>query len=119
MKYVFQLSIILLVSLAGEALHALIPLPVPASIYGLLIMLLGLMTKIISVERVKDAGNFLLNIMPLLFVPAVVGLIGVWGDVSKVLLPIAVIVPLTTVIVMAVTGRVTQFVLRKGRRERE
>lgn len=79
MKYVFQLCIILLVSLTGELLHALLPLPVPASIYGLLLMLLCLVTKVIKLKHVEGAGNFLLQIMPLLFVPAAVGLLGIWG----------------------------------------
>lgn len=116
MKFIYQLLIILLVSLAGELLHALIPLPVPASIYGLLLMLLCLVTKVIKPGHVEGAGSFLLHIMPLLFVPAAVGLLGVWGDVSKLLLPLAVILPVTTVIVFALSGRVTQFMLRKGKR---
>lgn len=119
MRFIFQLCIILFISFLGELLHLLIPLPIPASIYGLVIMLLCLVTKIIKVEQVKGAGNFLLQIMPLLFVPAVVGLLDAWGELSSFLLPIAIIVPLTTVIVMASAGLVTQFVLKKGKGEEQ
>ena len=44
MKYVRQFWIILLISAMGEALHVLIPLPVPASVYGLVIMLIALVS---------------------------------------------------------------------------
>ena len=117
MKYVFQLCLILFISFLGEILHALIPLPVPASIYGLVLMLICLVSKIIKLDWVKDTGNLLLEIMPLLFVPPAVGLIAQWSDVSKMLLPIIITIPVTTIIVMVVSGRATQFMLRKGKRE--
>lgn len=58
MKYVRQFWIILLISAMGEALHVLIPLPVPASVYGLVIMLIALGTHIIRLEQVKEAAEF-------------------------------------------------------------
>jgi len=119
MRFIFQLCIILLISFLGELLHLLIPLPIPASIYGLVIMLLCLITKIIKVEHVKGAGSFLLQIMPLFFVPAIVGLMDAWGELSGFLIPIAVIITLTTIIVMASAGLVTQFILKKGKGEKQ
>ena len=65
MKFIKQFSIILIISLIGEALHYFIPLPVPASIYGLLIMLAGLQTKLIPLDSVQEASYFLIDIMPL------------------------------------------------------
>lgn len=58
MKYVRQFWIILLISAMGEALHVLIPLPVPASVYGLVIMLIALGTHIIRLDRSKKQLNF-------------------------------------------------------------
>lgn len=113
MKLIFQLCVILLISFAGEILRQVIPLPIPASIYGLLIMLFCLMTKVIKLEQVKKAGYFLIEIMPLLFIPPAVGLISAWPALSGMLIPLIVIVLATTVIVMGVSGRVTQALLRK------
>ncbi len=113
MTFIFQLCIILLISLVGEALHALIPLPVPASIYGLALMLVCLKTKLIRIERANKAGAFLLEIMPLLFIPAAVGLLTAWDALQSILLPIIVLIFVVTVIVMAVTGRMAQWMLRK------
>ena len=55
MKFIRQFLIIILISFAGELLHAILPLPVPASIYGLLILLAGLQTKVIPLKAVDEA----------------------------------------------------------------
>ena len=70
MKYIKQFSIIITVSFLGEVLHALLPLPIPASIYGLLLMLAGLCCHIIPMDGVKETGKFLVEVMPLMFIPA-------------------------------------------------
>ena len=111
MKLIYQLCVILLISFIGEILRLLIPLPIPASIYGLLIMLFCLKMKIIKLDKVKKVGYFLIEIMPLMFIPAAVGLISVWDELSGILLPVIIITLATTVIVMAVTGRTAQAIL--------
>ena len=115
MKYVRQFWIILLISAMGEALHVLIPLPVPASVYGLVIMLIALGTHIIRLEQVKEAAEFLIEIMPVMFIPAAAGLIDSWGILQPVIIPLGIITVVTTVFVMVVTGLVTQGIIRKGK----
>lgn len=119
MKYVRQFGIILLLSTLGEVLHALLPLPVPASVYGLVFMLGALISGILKLEQVKEAAEFLIEIMPVMFIPAGVGFLTAWGALKPVWFPVAVITVVTTVIVMVVTGHVTQFVIRRGRREKK
>lgn len=114
MKYIKQLSIILLISFVGEVLHSLLPLPVPASIYGLVLMFLCLMTGVVRLEQVHTTARYLIEIMPLLFIPAGVGLLDAWGVLKPVFVPIVVITLLSTIIVMGVSGRVTQAILRLG-----
>lgn len=114
MKYIGQLAIILTITFIGEVLNSTLPLPIPGSIYGFLIMLLCLQFKIIKLDMVKDVGSFLLDIMSVMFVPAAVGLIVIWTDVSQNIMEIFLICVVTTVIVMVVTGKVTDLVLRKS-----
>ena len=111
MKLLYQFGIIMFVTFLGEFLHCLIPLPIPASIYGLLLMLAGLMTKVIKLEQVKIATDFLIEIMPPMFIPAAVGLIVTWSDLKVILVPVLVITCITTVFVMVVTGRTAQAVM--------
>ena len=61
MKYLKQFGIILGLSLLGELLNYLIPLPVPASIYGLVLMFLCLHFKVIKLGDVKETAVFLMN----------------------------------------------------------
>lgn len=118
MKYVKQLMIILLVSLLGEVLHAYIPLPIPASIYGLILMLAGLCTGAIKLAAVEETAKFLVSIMQVMFIPAAVGLLDAWGVLRPVLLPVTVIMVVSTVLVMVVSGKVAQWVQsREGKAE--
>ena len=113
MKYLKQFLIIILVSCIGEILNHYIPLPIPASIYGLVLMLGLLLFKIIPVNAVKDAAEFLINIMPVMFIPAGVGLIVHWEQLKPMLIPTCIIIVVTTILVMITTGKVSDFILGK------
>lgn len=117
MKLLYQFGVILTITFIGEVLHSFLPLPIPASIYGLLLMLFCLCTKIVKLSQVKIAGDFLIDIMPPMFIPAAVGIIVAWADLQEILLPVVVITFVTTVIVMVCTGRITQAILRLKKRE--
>lgn len=116
MKYIRQFALILTVSFVGEILKQLLPLPIPASIYGLVLMLTALCTGIIRLEAVKETAKFLVEIMPLMFLPAAVGLTQSWEIVRPSLLPLIVITVVSTVAVMAVSGRMTQVMIRKDQK---
>ena len=119
MKHVQQFSIILLISVIGELLKTFLPLPVPASVYGLIIMLVALLTGILKLDQVKGAADFLVEIMPVMFVPAGVGLIKAWSTLKPICVPVLIMTFISTVIVMVVTGKVTQGVIRMGKRGTE
>ena len=93
------------VSFIGEILHAVLPLPIPASIYGLVLMLALLMTGALKLDAVEDAGKFMIEIMPVMFIPAGVGLMESWGELKAVLVPVLVITLVSTIVVMVVSGR--------------
>lgn len=117
MKYVRQFVIIMLFTFLGEVLKALLPFPVPASIYGLITLLIALETKLLPLASVQDVGEFFVEIMPLTFIPAGVGLLESWGVMKPMLGSLILTVVVSTILVMAVSGLVTQGViaLRKRR----
>ena len=119
MKYLKQFLIILVISYAGELLKYVLPLPIPASIYGMVILLVGLLTGLIALDAVKDVGKFLIEIMPVMFIPAGGGLMSSWGTLKPLLLPVSIITVVTIVTVMAATGKVSQWVIRKGKSDKE
>ena len=91
MKYLRQLLIILIFSFAGEVLHYLIPIQIPASIYGLVLLFIALMTGLIQLPQVEETAKFLIEIMPMMFIPAGVGLLESWGVLKPILVPVIVI----------------------------
>ncbi len=113
MKYLNQIAIIFGVSFAGEMVYSFLGLPIPASIYGLIIMMVLLETKIVKFEQIKDVGSFMLNVMIVTFVPSTVGVMTAVEELKTFLIPILIVLFLVTVIVMVVTGRVSQFVIER------
>lgn len=114
MKYIKQFAIILSISLIAELMEYLIPIPVAASIYGLVLMLIGLITKLIPLEKVEGAADFLVEIMPIMFIPATVGIMASADALKEMLIPLCVICVVTTILIMAVTGKVSQSIIRRS-----
>lgn len=119
MKTLGQIVIILLVSFAGELLNYCLPLPIPASIYGIVILFCLLEFKVIPLRAVKETGDFLVSIMQLMFIPAAVGLLEAWDVIAPNWLPYILITLTSTIVVMFFSGRVTQAVIRLGRVKEE
>ena len=113
MKYIKQLAIIIMVCFAGELVRFIVPLPVPGSIWGLVLMFVLLVTGVIKLEKVETVADFLVDCMPIMFVPGGVGLMRSWSTL-KSMLPAAVCsIVLVTPFVMVVTGKVTQKMIEK------
>ena len=116
MKYIKQLAIIVLVCFAGELVRYIVPLPVPGSIWGLVLMFILLVTGVIKLEKVEKTAEFLVDCMPIMFVPGGVGLMRSWSTL-KSMLPAAICsIVLVTPFVMLVTGKVTQKLIDRGDR---
>ena len=108
MKLIFEFARIAAFCFAGEVCHLVLPLPIPASVYGLILLLLALRFGIVKLEQVKDVGLFLTGIFPLLFVPAAAGVMELWAEMGNMLLPIIIAIVPVTVLVLASAGRTTQ-----------
>lgn len=112
MRLVKQFTILVATCFIGEILHRLIPLPVPASIYGLVLMFAALQTKIMPLDAVEEISDGLLGIMPLLFIPSTVGLILAWPILKVHWLQFTIIGVGSTIAVFFAAGHVTQLVIR-------
>ena len=113
MKLLRQVALILLISFVGEILKTVIPLPIPASVYGLVLMLIALCSGILRTSQVREAAFFFIEIMPVMFIPAGVGLLESWPQLSPIGVPVAIITLVSTVVVMIISGKITQFVIHK------
>ena len=116
-KYIFQFARITAFCLAGEVLAAVLPLPIPASVYGLLLLAAALKFGVLKLDQVRETGLFLTGIFPLLFVPAAAGVMELWAEMGNMLLPIIIAIIPVTVLVMVSAGRTTQAMT--GRKKKE
>lgn len=117
MKYAKQLAVIGLVSFAGEFLSMTLPLPVPGSVYGMLLLFLCLCLKIIRLSQIEETADFLLLVMPLFFIAPGISIIDTYSQVKDSLLALVLISFATALLTMVVTGHVTQFLIRRGKKK--
>lgn len=117
MKYLKQFTLILAYTFIGEILHTVLPFPIPASIYGIVLLFLTLEFKIIKLEKVKETGKFFIEIMPIMFIPSSVGLMDSWSLIKQSFLPYITIPIISTILVMGVSAWITQRVIRLDKKK--
>ena len=119
MKFLIQFMIIIAFSLLGELLDYFLPLPIPASIYGIVLLFVALELKWVKVKDIRETSSFLIAVMPVMFIPAAVGLIDSWKSIGNSWLEYIIVTVLTTFVVMGVSGWITQFVIQRNKVQKE
>lgn len=119
MKYLHEAVIIAAITFAAEIIKYFVPLPVPASIYGLILLFFLLKTGLLKLEQIENVGGLLLELMPLLLVPASVSFLTVLDTIQGMLLPVLVMGFVGTTAVMITTGRVSQWMIRRKEKGHE
>ena len=113
MKYITQLSLILGITLLGEVLQRVLPVSIPAAVYGLALLFLALSTGLIKLDQVKETGDFLRSLLPLLFVGPTVGILEHWQLIRQELIPLVTVILVSTTVTYVVSGLVTQRLNKK------
>lgn len=111
MKYIKQLLVIIAVSFAGEIVHKFLPLPIPAGIYGIAVLFACLELKIVKLSSVKETADFLLEVMPIMFIPPAVGLIEVAEQLYANWFIYFAAAILSTFAVMFAAGKTAQYIV--------
>ena len=101
-------------SLVGEALQRLVPVTIPASVWGLALLFAALCLKVVKVTQVKEVGTFLTSLLPVLFVGPTVGIVEHWSLIQPQLLAIVLLLVASTMLTFGISGRLTQRFSRKG-----
>ena len=113
MHYLKQFAVIIAISAISELLAIFIPLPIPASIYGMSLLFLLLMTGVLKLQQVENAANLLLGIMPALFVVSGAGLITSYGQISEHFFGWVAVNIGSTIVILATTGLLAQGMIRR------
>ncbi|MGF6907376.1 CidA/LrgA family protein [Fusobacterium sp. PH5-44] len=112
-----SLLIILAINYLGVVLTETLHLPIPGNVLGMILLFIVLFAKILKFDLIKDSGNFLLANMVVFFIPSTVGIIKDYHQIQNDLLKILLIIFISTIITMVITGRVVQFIIKKGGRK--
>lgn len=118
MKYMMQIGIIATLSFIAELLHFFLPLPIPASVYGLVILFVLLCFKVIKLPQVEDVADWMLSVMPIFFIAPSVGLINSFDSIKGQVIPLVFICFISTVVVTALTGLIAQGIIRLQKRKK-
>ncbi len=117
MKYIKQFGIIVLLAFLGELLHEVLPFPIPASIYGILLLFLCLEWKVIPVSAIRETSRFLIDVMPIMFIPAAAGLMDSWQIIKASWVSYGIITVVSTFAVMIISGKTVQAVMKLAKRK--
>lgn len=116
MQYVRQFFIILLLSFAGEIVHQLVPAPIPASVYGLVLFFLCLQFKIVKLESVEAVSRFFLILLPMTLVPLTVGIVDSIDVLYKVAVPAILLGVFGTILTALAAGGAAEVIVRRNER---
>ena len=118
-RTVAQIGIIIVFYLLGQAIVDFTGMIIPGSIIGLVLLWLALFFKVLNVKYIQKGASFLLAFLTLFFIPSTVAVINYPEllTLSGGLLILAVIV--STLISLAVTGKVSQFIEKKEQQKKE
>lgn len=117
MKYLSQCAFIFGFTFLGEVLHAILPLPIPAAIYGLCLLFIALCAGLVKPEQVSGVSRFLIAVMGILFVAPGVNLMDSVALLQGNLVGIVVVVLASTVVVFGAAGLITQWILGRKRHD--
>jgi holin-like protein len=101
----------------GAALKEIIPLPIPASMFGLILLFLALYLKIVKLEWVEKGAIWLMAELLLFFVPSAVGIVNYDDILSFQGAEIVLLIAVSTVIVLGMTALVAERITDRKRGE--
>ena len=118
MKIMIQIAILFSICWASQIVEAVLPIPFPASVIGMVLLLLLLLARVLQVDHIREKSDFLLSNMAFFFIPAGVSVINYFDVLSSTLLPLLIISVITTVLTFAVTAfavHLTQILIARRR----
>ena len=119
MKYLIQTGIITAICFVGEMLAIVLPLPIPGSIYGVILLFTLLCLHIIKPEHICDICDFFMQILPFLFVSPAVKIMTSFDILLQNLIPFIIVLFTSTLAVTIITGSVSQLVIKMRKETRK
>ena len=119
MDYVKQFCIIMVVYFLGIVLSLILPLPIPSAIWGFVLMFALLCTKVIKINKVERAGDFLIRCFPIIYLYNGTHIIQTFMALGKDLIFVLAISLIGLVVCALSAGLCTQYVCKALQKRRE
>ena len=97
-KIICQIAIIFTICWISQIVEAVLPFPFPASVIGMVLLLILLLVRALKVDHIREKSDFLLSNMAFFFIPAGVGILENFDALRQSLLPFLLVCVLTTII---------------------
>ena len=119
MKIIKQIGIIFTVCWGSLVIEKILPFAFPASVIGMILLLICLMAGILKMEHIQEKADFLLENMAFFFIPAGVSIINYFDVLKNSVIQLIVICVVSTVVTFAVTAYTVTFTIRLMNRRKE
>lgn len=119
MSYFKGFFIIITCLFAGEISQEILPFPIPSLIYGMIYLFLLLVSGLVKIDDIEDTSNLLVANLSIMFVPLGVQLIRDWEILSEIIIPLLVIIIVSSFASLATIAKVIQWVQGKQKERRE
>ena len=119
MKIICQIAIIFTICWISQIVEAILPFPFPASVIGMVLLLILLLVRVLKVDHIREKSDFLLSNMAFFFIPAGVSIINYFDILASNLIPLLVICLVSTLLTFAVTAwtvRLTRYLMDRRKK---
>nr|MDF9458447.1 antiholin-like murein hydrolase modulator LrgA [Bacillus pumilus] len=110
--FLSQAFIFATVMFVSNLISMYLPIPMPASVIGLVLLFVLLTTKIVKLEQVEQLGTSLTGLISFLFVPSGISVIQSLGVMQEVGVQVVGVIIIATIMLLAATGLFTRLLMQ-------
>ncbi|KIL26212.1 antiholin-like murein hydrolase modulator LrgA [Bacillus altitudinis] len=114
--FLSQAFIFATVMFVSNLISMYLPIPMPASVIGLVLLFILLTTKIVKLEQVEQLGSSLTGLISFLFVPSGISVIQSLGVMQEVGVQVVGVIIIATIMLLAATGLFSQLLMQLSER---
>ncbi len=122
-KIIRQLAILFALCFVSLCIEKILPIPFPASVIAMILLLVLLFTKVIRPAQIQETSDFLMVILQMLFIPAAASIMNYVGVIRDNFVPLVVVCVVSLFVTFAATAYAVQLTMhlmakRQGKGEK-
>jgi holin-like protein len=117
--FLVQLFLIWVIYTLSDFIVSFLHLPIPASVFGMILLYLLLLSGIIQVRYIERAASFFNEHLSFFFIPFAVGLMNYGGLIQSSGLQLLLMIAGSSIVGLLITSGLTQYLSRREVAKRE